>query len=35
MLAVMRVEYDVEKAAENMKRAGLPEYIAERLKKGI
>ncbi|MCD6478438.1 MAG: metallophosphoesterase [Candidatus Diapherotrites archaeon] len=35
MLAIARVEYDVEKASEKMKKAGLPEFVAERLKKGI
>jgi diadenosine tetraphosphatase ApaH/serine/threonine PP2A family protein phosphatase len=35
MLAIARVEYDVESASEKMKQAGLPEFIAERLKKGI
>ena len=33
-LEIVRVEYEVEKAAEKIKQAGLPEFIAERLKEG-
>ncbi|MCD6247085.1 MAG: metallophosphoesterase family protein [Candidatus Diapherotrites archaeon] len=33
-LEIRRVEYEVEKAAKKIKQAGLPEFIAERLKEG-
>lgn len=34
-LEIIRLAYDIEKASEKVVLAGLPEFIAERLKKGI
>jgi len=33
-LQIIRISYDLEKAASKVKSAGLPEFISERLKKG-
>ncbi len=35
LIIIKRVEYDITAAQEAIRRAGLPEYLAERLEKGI